>query len=682
MSWFERSFRRNLVDVHIDDWDESYLSKLDPVEYVEMLRLARVQSAMVYANSHVGYCLWPATVGRMHRGLRGRDVFGEIVAGCHAAGIDVVGYYSLLYNNWAYDEHPEWRQADASGKASRELPGQLGRYGVCCPNSAGYRAFAETQIRDLLGRYALEGVFFDMTFWHTVCVCAACRQRLAAEVGGEIPTTVDWGDARWLAFQRRREAWLVEFAGWATGVARAARPGISVEHNSSMLVLPWRLGTTIGLAAANDYLGGDLYGGFAEQSFVCKLYHATTPHRPFEFMTSRCDPDLRDHTSIKSDAALALHAGLALAHGGAFLFIDAIDPIGTLDRRVYEAMGRVFEQSSRYEPWVGGHVAADVAVYFSLDAKFDPADSGKPVAAAFGGMPHRAAAMGAAKALRARHVPFGVISRPNLADLSRHRVLVLPEVLVLDDEEAAAIRRFVADGGGLYVSGRTPLDGLADVVPVAVSGETSESRSYLAPTPAGSELLGAIDPAHPLGVSARQRIATLRGPGDVLATIVLPATDPADGTRFASIHSNPPGRATAHPALVRGRFGRGRVVWAAAPLEASERAAHQELFARLLGWLADGPFSLETDAPPALEAVTLEQPDARRRVVSLINAQDPLPPVPVHDVVLRVRGGPAPGRAYLLPERTPLALEPTPDGACELRVPRVELFAMIALEAS
>ncbi len=28
--WYKSSYRRNLIDMHIDDWDDSFLSKLDP----------------------------------------------------------------------------------------------------------------------------------------------------------------------------------------------------------------------------------------------------------------------------------------------------------------------------------------------------------------------------------------------------------------------------------------------------------------------------------------------------------------------------------------------------------------------------------------------------------------------------------------------------------------------------
>lgn len=35
--WFTRSFRRNLVDMHIADRDDTFLSQFDPEEYLECL---------------------------------------------------------------------------------------------------------------------------------------------------------------------------------------------------------------------------------------------------------------------------------------------------------------------------------------------------------------------------------------------------------------------------------------------------------------------------------------------------------------------------------------------------------------------------------------------------------------------------------------------------------------------
>lgn len=47
--WYKNVYRRHLCDMHIDDWDESFLSQLSLEEYVENLKLEKIQSAMIYA---------------------------------------------------------------------------------------------------------------------------------------------------------------------------------------------------------------------------------------------------------------------------------------------------------------------------------------------------------------------------------------------------------------------------------------------------------------------------------------------------------------------------------------------------------------------------------------------------------------------------------------------------------
>ncbi len=694
--WFEKSYRRNLVDMHIEAWNESFLSKLDPNVYVDMLEIANVQSAMVYANSHIGYCYWPTKSGQMHPGLHGRDIFGEIRALCHAEGIDVIAYYTLVFNNWAYEHDPSWRILYNGGTPSREVP-PLARYGIVCPNNTGYRAFIEAQVEELLTAYPLEGIFFDMTFWPGVCYCAACKERYAHEVGGEMPTIIDWQDPKWVAFQKKREEWLLDFAAFATATAKRLQPEITVEHNSAPLAQAWFVGTTVGLREYNDYIGGDLYGGFAEQSFVCKLFRSISRGRPFEFMTSRCYPSLRDHTTLKSKDMLEIHAFLAMAHNGAFFFIDAIDPIGTQNRKVYERMGDIFQRSQAYEPYLGGEMCQDIAVYFSLDAKMDFDDSGKPANLSGRKMPHLDAALGAARTLREKHIPVGVISKNNLEDTSAYRVIVLPDVLVISEEEAQALSRFVARGGALYASGQSDLTYLSDLFGVETEGLTPETVTYITPTPQGKHLLPDIDAAFPLSIigattslggsadtkgvgSGRQVKAHAKNARDVMATLTLPYTDPSETKRMASIHSDPPGLATDYASVICRRHGGGRVIWVAAPIEAADQEPHKSVFVHMVRTLADGPLSFEIDAPPAVEMTLFHQPDKKRYIVSLINEQELLPPVPVFNVAVRLRlDGRRAERALLLPDEVPLTIAMKGDYA-EVIVPELRIFEMLALD--
>jgi hypothetical protein len=54
-------------------------------------------------------------------------------------------------------------------------------------------------------------------------------------------------------------------------------------------------------------------------------------------------------------------------------------------------------------------------------------------------------------------VPFDVVLDADLADLSRYRLLVVPDAVCMSDEQAAAITTFVEAGGGLVATDRTSL---------------------------------------------------------------------------------------------------------------------------------------------------------------------------------------------------------------------------------
>ena len=235
--WYATAYRRAVIDMHIPDWDDRFLSRVDVDQYVAMLAKAKAQSVVAYAMSHVGLFNYPTKVGRQHKGLKGRNLVREIIDACHGHGIAVQLYNSLIFDRTSADLHQDWRMRTVDGKPH----GEGGRHGLVCPNSP-YREYVRAWVEEECTLFDFDGIRFDMTFWPAVCYCAHCKKRFAAEVGGEIPTTVNWLDTKWVAFQRRREAWLGEFAAIATGTVRKLRPGASVEHQSSTYPAGWTLG--------------------------------------------------------------------------------------------------------------------------------------------------------------------------------------------------------------------------------------------------------------------------------------------------------------------------------------------------------------------------------------------------------------------------------------------------------
>jgi hypothetical protein len=677
MNWLKREYRRCLVDMHIEDWNEEFLSKFEPSEYINTMEKAGVKGVMIYAHSHVGLCNWPTKAGQMHRGLKGRDIVDETFRLAHSKGMDVILYYSLIYDNWAYDAHPGWRIKDVRGRNSREGNWHGKRYGWCCPNNLEYREYTRTQIEDFCGRYDFESVFFDMLFWPEVCYCDSCRERYFRETGCELPVVIDWNDSGWNRFQKAREEWLAEFGKMATDTVKKVKPDVTVTHNWANMFNFWRFGVNTVAAGASDYGSGDFYRGSEGSSFICKYMYNSV--EDYEYLTSRCT-GLDDHTTNKPIEELEERAYVALANKGAFMFIDAIDPVGTLNPRVYEGLGQIFANVEKYEPFIGGVMRQDVAVYFSLSSKMDFRDNGKKVDEPLSELiPHLEAAVNVSAILKERHIPFGVISKKNIRQLDSYKMILLPEVMLMDEEEIEAFRSYVLNGGKLYASGGRVAQYLSDVLGLEYIGETHEKATYAAPCNKGTELLSMFTASHPMALRGSQALAGAADDVEIMATVTLPYTDPADGEKFASIHSNPPGIPTTYPAMTARRFGKGKVLWAAGCIEGIRSPMHMDVVENIIRYLEPGPFSYSADAHSSLEITVFDQEDQNRIIINAVNTMEVYPQVPIDNIFVKVdMRGHKPAGAVLLPEGEKIEM-------CEqgrtaiVKIPATRVFNMAAI---
>lgn len=672
MSRYQDGLRRTLLDMHIGDWDPAFLSKYEPEHLAELYRRAGVTSAMLYCKSHLGLCYWPTSTGKVHANVGDRDLVGELVTALRARDIGPCAYHSIVFDNWAVGEHLEWRQVNIEG---HDFHGFL-KYAVCCQSNPHYRAYEEAQLTELVGRYDFDALFLDMIFWPQICACDCCRDRYRTETGAEIPETVDWTSPDWVRFQTAREAWASEFAGWLVGVVHQVRPDLPVTHNLSPALSNWVFGQNV-LASEHDaFVAGDLYGDQVEQLVVAKLVQHLGQSQPAEFMTSRC-VGLQDHEQLKSIETMTAQALAATANGSAFLFIDAVDPVGTVNEGVYERVGKVFERTSPYEPHIGGHPVEDVAVYYSVDSQMSFSENGMRVADVPGPgkkWPHQDAVRGAARCLQRAHIPFGVITRRELSRISDYRVVVLPNVSRMSPSEVEAFRGYVDAGGALYASRYTSLvdtEGtrhhdfqLGDVLGIRYVEEEPGDTVYLKPS--SSVVAQVVSPQSYLScpiadrrpLCALPRIAALPG-AQALATLSLPYGYPQHGAavnrNWSSIHSSPPWEDTESPTLVESTFGRGRTIYAVEDVERTSAEANEALFVALVRRLLGGAARMEVDTHPAVWAAAFDQRDRERVVVSLLNYPRDLPP---SSVGATLRLAPPPGTGFTrlvdLPSETPI----------------------------
>ena len=653
--WYEKNYRRHLLDMHIADWDESFLSEFSAETYFENLKRANVTCAMLYYQSHAGLCYYPTKSGKMHGAFIGKeDEMKKLTNMCRANGVAVVGYYSLNYNTWAHDEHPEWRMIEVDGCSKRDKPysdipqsfenagGR--RYGLCCPNNDDYLNFVYKQIDEMIEYFTPHAFFFDMLFWPHQCYCKHCQKRWKDETGIDgLPTSFDENDPMWKLHYERRNFWIGEYAEKITAYVHSKAPHLTVEHNVSAAAKGGYFGTCNKVNNVSEFAGGDLSGGLLEESVTCKMYSGITMNQPFEYMFPKCEPSLYKHTLTKTDDHIEAAVFLTAAHHGATLVIDAIDPVGTMNIKSFDAIGRAFAKQIPYEKYFVGESIADIAVAYGLESK------------SFGLLGNKYTnhdtAVSFIKNMIEAGIPVDVVSKRK--DMSKYK-MVFASCLWQDDKELIdSLLEFAENGGVLYVGGAENKPLVEKITGGKVVGMTTSNANYLEPKNEFVELFEGFDHDYPLQLDGYVPLIELdksNGNVRVLATLTEPYTKLND-TKFASIHSNPPGIHTDYPTALEIDYGKGKIIYLGCPIENEGYIIYQKIIRNLIDrYVGLSNLSVSTTSPTDVETVAFR--DGNDFYINNVLLYDPKnkPHIPSFEV--RVKTESNPKRVLILPDET------------------------------
>lgn len=683
MKWYQKSHFRCLVDMHLPSREESFRA-YSPRRYAERMELARVDTAYVYASNCLGLCLYPTDIGIRHSIVEKMDLFGETVSEIRKKGIGVVGYL----NNWCTEvakRHPDWQVVGPDGKTQLDIS----RYGVCCPNSP-YQDYFLSLIGEMVSRYEIDGLWIDMIgFYMPVCTCPYCREKFRARTGYEIPQTMDYTDKAYVSYLAFKCQTVSDYVKRMRETAQRARPGLPVILQTA----PWSNSFFTGVSddyfEQSEFCSGDFYASKEDTDLICRVLPGLSKNAPFEYMTSRA-PNLVYHTGMNSFHDMARQAMASILAGGSFLFIDAIDPDGSMDETVYRTMAKIKALMEPFYPYIDheSKVCREVAVYINFDSFMTEEEQGAPVSAMYYSRPDRM--YNRLKRITANLLSAGVdhavLTERSIDSLSDYRCVILPDLGRLKVSEAEKLRAYVAAGGTLYASGKSSLlqtDGtrndtflLADVFGVDYAGDTETMPVYLRPSGARDALFFPHTAKYPHMYEKNPPRITARGGTEILAKLTHPLTGAGDLRVFSSAISNPPHTDTEFPCITEHGFGKGRVIYSAAPLEREEVADNRALFLRLIRSLTGEP-EVTVDAPECVEFVFRKREQTGRHTLSLLNYQVYERPVPICPLNIKIKTARRPARAYAV---RGTAEHRYADGTLHLTLDRLELFDMIVLE--
>ncbi len=469
---FSLRFRQVHLDFHTSEYCENIGANFNADDFAETLKDARVNSINIFAKCHHGYSYYPTQVGTIHPHLS-FDLLGQQIEALHRRDILCPVYYSIMWDELAGREHPEWVIVNKDGTLASRTP--LGsEWGWTTMDvSSGYYDYVVAAVDELLAAYDVDGFWFDICFplpnyspWGK-----AQMQRAGVDVED---------DAAVWAFARKKQT---DFFAKLTGHIHSKRPEATIFYNGTMdretrRVAPYMTHLEVESLPTTSTWGYLHYPIQARQ--------ARTYGMEFLGMNGRFHFSWGDFGGIKTRDQLDYECATILAAGGKICVGDQLNPDGRLDRAVYDLIGRVFRRVEALEPWlVGAQPAAEIGVLAT-----GPAETHD-----LGVTAHSPETEGAAQMLLEMGRQFDVIDPQ--ADFSRYPAIILPDGTALDATLQTRLEAYLASGGRLILSGTAALDPVSGAfqlaaVPARYQRPAPTRPSYLRP---GAPLLNAAPAA-------------------------------------------------------------------------------------------------------------------------------------------------------------------------------------------
>jgi hypothetical protein len=413
---------------------DSYLSKADPVEYAEFHVKLHADAALILAVPHEGYCVYPSEIGPVYPSCVNRDFLGLTIRELHKRDIAAFAYVTLGWNARYAREHPEFDDG--------------GTLCFCSP----YMDLIIAYSQEILRKYPVDGLRWDILGQSGRCRCDGCKKLYRNMFGEELPK--DWNAVGW----KRRELFKQEKVAQAVRrlheACKAVKPSVEIWHNqlnidsdnplSAMKYVdmayiewadPWGLLFHNSATPKNGFIVGKLENlGFR----TMRLCLALGGHG-YTYIMARHDTALPPVSEEEADQWRRQRGWT-----GGTARENARSRAETIDK-----LAPFYEMLSKAQPYYEG----GRPVYHGVGVVFCDATRYKYPNFSRGRYRELLKALGNAYLKQSLALEYLSSYMLPEGDLSRYRVLVLPETSGLKPKELDALRTYVRAGGKLLIVG-------------------------------------------------------------------------------------------------------------------------------------------------------------------------------------------------------------------------------------
>ncbi|HOP10536.1 MAG TPA: beta-galactosidase trimerization domain-containing protein [Oscillospiraceae bacterium] len=542
----------------------------------------------------------------------------------HAKGIREIVYYNThCLKREMMAEHPDWMQLLKDGKPMLAY----NIYAFSCVNSPWFDDFAKN-IADLC-RHDIDGLFLDgPVMREDGCYCPVCQRIFQEKFGKTV------AEGTYLEHLQMRIDSVTEFVRKTYEIVKSVNPNVLLYLNNSALRRDYFGCSIRRVEPYLDMLGAE--GGFVRADATTSLWAVSSKAKHLETL-SRGKPVVTFVNGNMSGVTYYMHTPAETTALCAQSFANGANVwYGIHGDIEHNAFSPGAKASAKFNEFVNAHrdvyqksaCVSEIALMWSQDtannysSSIEQCDFIDAKAAGFKERgDHLTELMGFYDILTRAHIQFDIIDEVKAKeDLSKYKLVILPDCACMDDETAAALAKFVENGGEIlstFDTGFYNADGsyakapkLAAVQGIAAVKEivAAELPGMAYQRPNESQIFKDVNltlmPSPQLAVRCE-----LAGDAVTLSTALEP---------LISVYIALP--ETGYPGIVEHTCGKGRSVYISGALGKAYSERSLPPYAKIVENIARRAAKpvFETDAPRSVEAVLRRQKNGRY-ILHMIN---------------------------------------------------------------
>ena len=426
-------FRQVHLDFHTSEHIEDIGKKFDKKQFQTALKKGHINSITLFSKCHHGWAYHPSKANEIHPHLD-FDLLGAQIQAAHEIGVKTPIYLSAGLDEKMAHRHPEWlvRNLDESTTWAKDFT-EPGYHKMCM--SSPYLDYLVKQIEEVCNNYDADGIFLDIAGVQP-CYCQNCiaeREELGLN-------PYDENDVL-----KHAEMVYKRYAEKTRAAVDKYKPNLSLFHNGGHI----RQGRR-DLVNYNTHLELESLptGGWGYDHFPFSARYCQGLGVDYLGMTGKFHGSWGEFGGFKHPNALRFEVALAAANGAKCSVGDQLSPSGEMDMVTYDLIGSAYSELEEKEEWLDNvESVADIAI-ISPEAYVGDLSTGQMTKVDDSGS-------GVCRIMLEGKYLFDVIDFES--DLSKYKVIILPDVIRADIDFAKRLREFCDCGGKVLATGKSAL---------------------------------------------------------------------------------------------------------------------------------------------------------------------------------------------------------------------------------